>query len=238
MAVAEFEAADSLLERARGGDSAALGELWQLYQPHLLRVARGCTGSDPEDLVSETWVGFMSALQSGHGPTCGAATWAYLKTSARNAAAKESRRRGRMTAMPEEDIQAAMVPMPNPADLTDRDAIRVAQAALPRETRELLHMVVEEGLAHKEIAAKLSIKVGTVNSQVQRAYDALIREYLAQEINAPATELCRAIHAKLPGYIRGKVRAGVREGIDSHRAECRVCDKTARHLVAINRHLR
>ena len=51
----------------------------------------------------------------------------------------------------------------------DRDAVRSALAALPDDCREILALRESAGLSYDEIAAALSLEVGTVKSRLNRA---------------------------------------------------------------------
>lgn len=51
----------------------------------------------------------------------------------------------------------------------DRDAVRTALAALPDDCREILALRESAGLSYDEIAAALSLEVGTVKSRLNRA---------------------------------------------------------------------
>ena len=51
----------------------------------------------------------------------------------------------------------------------DRDAVRTALAALPDDCREILALRESAGLSYDEIAAALSLEVGTVKSRLTRA---------------------------------------------------------------------
>ncbi|WP_310474786.1 sigma factor-like helix-turn-helix DNA-binding protein [Sandarakinorhabdus sp.] len=59
------------------------------------------------------------------------------------------------------------------------DRVRAAVAALPAEQRQLVALVLVEGLAYREAAEVLNIPIGTVMSRVARARAALVGQ-LAQ----------------------------------------------------------
>lgn len=76
------------------------------------------------------------------------------------------------------------------ASAAERDEVRhIAKVAsrLTREHREILELVVWQGLSHQKVADALSLPIGTVRSRTSRARAALTR-FLTEE--APEAEAC------------------------------------------------
>lgn len=53
-----------ILRRAKRGEAAAIGDLWRMFNPKLLRYLRVVVPSECEDVASETWIGLAKALPS------------------------------------------------------------------------------------------------------------------------------------------------------------------------------
>jgi RNA polymerase sigma-70 factor, ECF subfamily len=133
--------------------------------------------SEAEDLVQET---MMQALQSFHRFQPGTNCRAWLATILHHV--RSNRRRARFRAPfvddPDDRIgqTVAFVP-PVPEELTDEE-ILAALARLPPQFQEVIVLCDVQELSYKEIAAVLSIPVGTVMSRLHRGR-ALLRSELA-----------------------------------------------------------
>jgi RNA polymerase sigma-70 factor, ECF subfamily len=157
-------------------------EFERLAMPHtrsLLRVARRLTPDreTAEDLVQET---MLSAWRGFHQFRAGSNERAWLFRILVNAAHARGRK---LRAMPAVDsIASHDVPAPAafPENAAMFAAAEVAQAfdELPVEHREVLLLGVVEGFTCREMAAILSIPIGTVMSRMSRARQAL-RDQLA-----------------------------------------------------------
>jgi RNA polymerase sigma-70 factor (ECF subfamily) len=74
-------------------------------------------------------------------------------------------------------IDAVAEPADNAADPTDQlyiDQVNAEIAKLPRAQRDVLLLVVGEGLSYKDVAEALGIPIGTVMSRLSRARHELI----------------------------------------------------------------
>ena len=164
-----------------GNEQAA--ELFrQIVVPHLadaLALARWLTGSlhDAEDVVQEASIRAFSAIGSyeGRGPR------PWLLSIVRNTCftwlAKNRPQEivlvGSAAEMDGPELGLHEDPGPDPeAELirkADAAAVEAAIAALPQPYREVLVLHDVNGLSYKEIAAMLSIPMGTVMSRLSRA---------------------------------------------------------------------
>jgi RNA polymerase sigma-70 factor (ECF subfamily) len=156
-----------VLERAAGGDPAALAELYGRYGEAVHRLAYRLTGSaaDAEDVLQDVFVGLPEALRSygGRGSLEG---W-IRRVAARTALMRmrgERRRR-----------EVALDPLPEPAARSDpgaaveRAAIQRALAALPDGLRAVFVLREVEGYSHAEIGELLGIRAGTSEVRLFRA---------------------------------------------------------------------
>lgn len=154
----------------------------QIVVPHLpdaLALARWLTGSvhDAEDVVQEASIRAFKAIESyeGRGPR------PWLLSIVRNTCftwlaknrPKEIVLAGTSVEMDETEIGLQEDPRLDPeADLirkADMAAIESAVGVLPRIYREVLILHDINDLSYKEIAAMLSIPIGTVMSRLSRA---------------------------------------------------------------------
>lgn len=162
----------ALVERAKGGDAQAFGELVVKYQHRAVNFARAMLGNaaDAEDVAQEAFVRAYRGLRTFRGASA-FRTWFYqiVANVARTEGGRAGRRReqqasdedariGERRASPENLEQAAI----------DRDRIDRALAALPPELREAVVLRDVEGLDYREIAAALDVPIGTVESRIFR----------------------------------------------------------------------
>jgi RNA polymerase sigma-70 factor (ECF subfamily) len=135
--------------------------------PRLRRFARVLTrAADPaDDLVQET---VLRALAGRHGFAAGGNLRAWLFVILRNARNAELRRARLFTPGPEtEGVSGGQ---------EERQHMRDVAAAflrLPATQREVLWLVVIEGLDYAEAARILDIPIGTVRSRLSRAREML-----------------------------------------------------------------
>jgi RNA polymerase sigma-70 factor (ECF subfamily) len=133
---------------------------------------------DAQDVVQES---FLRAVRyGGQRPTESARAW--LLQIVRNTC-HTWLARNRTKVAPAEALDEAAAPESAAPDLTaerrqDAAAVRGAIALLPDEFREVIVLREIEGLAYKEIAAIVSVPVGTVMSRLSRARERL-KELLA-----------------------------------------------------------
>jgi RNA polymerase sigma-70 factor (ECF subfamily) len=132
--------------------------------------------AEAEDLVQET---MMQALQSFHRFQPGTNCRAWLATILHHVRSNRRRSRSRAPLVDDPDDRIGQtVPFvpPVPQELTDED-ILAALARLPPRFQEVIVLCDVQELTYKEIAAALSIPVGTVMSRLHRGR-ALLRSEL------------------------------------------------------------
>ena len=164
-----------LIQRARDGDSAALGELVRRYQDRLYnsmcKLLRDAT--EAEDVVQETWVLTVRKLHTFQGKS---KFYTWLYRIARNVSATRRRRKRNVGSIDRAADEAPLqLPSNDPApDERMRRSERVQQLyqALDRlsdEHREILVLREIDGLDYEEIAEVLGLPIGTVRSRLHRA---------------------------------------------------------------------
>jgi len=170
--VAEAE----LIERARRGDRAAMGELYKAHASRVYSVVRRLVGSDDlaDDVAQDAWIRAFEKLHLFRGD---AAFGTWLHRLAINAAYNRMRRRGRRS---EVESQAEFGPQTTRVDelVLNQQVLTQALDRLPEGYRRILVLHDVEGMTHEEIGEMLGISGGTSKSQLHKAR-ARMRELIA-----------------------------------------------------------
>jgi RNA polymerase sigma-70 factor, ECF subfamily len=187
------------LDRARGGDSAALGELFQAYRPYIRVIARaareGCAPArlDDSDLIQDTLLLAHRAFGRFRGTTVAEfAGWlrqltlrtvghtvrAHLGTGKRDAALEQ----------PLADFDALAVPdgsSPDGRAAQHERAAKIAAAIeqLPEEMQQVVLGRLLDGLPYSALAARLDKSEGALRVVYTRALRRL-REILGESASA------------------------------------------------------
>ena len=168
---------DECVTRAQRGDGAAFSELVARYQDRIYRFLTRLTRSqdDAMELTQETFLSAYQALERWR-PDARFTTWLFR--IARNHAFDWLRRSKRVEFVPldEEEHADFAAPTPDAALETVQRyrKLETALARLPAEHREILLLREIEGLSYEDIAAVLTLNLGTVKSRIARARAALI----------------------------------------------------------------
>ncbi len=152
-----------LVLRAQSGDSGAMTQLVEQWQPRLWTLARLLSDDDEEawDVTQETWLAVVRDLHRMNDPT---RFRPWVLRILRNKAADKVRRRqrGRSIALDRAAEPAVEVS-------TDAADVRSLMSALPEQDRELLARHYFEGVEYPELAAMLDVPVGTLKSRLHAA---------------------------------------------------------------------
>jgi len=178
------------------GAGRAAEQEWSTFErevlPHVDRLFRLAmwlerNRSEAEDLVQET---MMQALQSFHRFQPGTNCRAWLATILHHVRSNRRRARNRAPFVDDPDDRigqtVAFVP-PVAEELTDEE-ILAALARLPLPFQEVIVLCDVQELSYKEIAAVLSIPVGTVMSRLHRGR-ALLRSELSGVARRPTATI-------------------------------------------------
>lgn len=174
---------DRTIERARDGDSAAVGELYEQHASRVYAIVRRVCGDaqQAEDLAHEAWVRVFTALPTFRGDSR-FSTW--LHRIAVNVALSDRRLRKRR---PEAPLEESMLGSAGGERPMLRMRLEAAIDQLPPGMREVLVLHDVEGYKHREIAEMLGIAPGTCKSQLFKAR-ARMRELLEPEAQRAAGE--------------------------------------------------
>ena len=169
----------NLIQAARNGDQAAIGELVQQYQKRVFALAvRMCpTPELAEEAAQEAFLAAWQGLPFFRGDSA-FATWLYRLT--RNVCIDFLRAQKRRQTVPlhlNDDEGETELPLPDTAEGPEeravagerRRALAQAMQALSPEHREILTLRVIEDLPYEQIAQILGVRTGTVKSRLARA---------------------------------------------------------------------
>lgn len=164
-----------LVRRARGGDTAAFGELARRHQDAIYRLAARMVGPDAAEDVAQAaflraWVGLERfAGEAAFG------TWLYR--IATNLCLDQVRRAARFRPLPPDEAATILADDGDPAETVvaaaegeeRRAALARALDALPHEDRLLLALRAGEGLSYEAIGEILALNPRTVGTRLYRA---------------------------------------------------------------------
>ncbi|MBN2227379.1 MAG: sigma-70 family RNA polymerase sigma factor [candidate division Zixibacteria bacterium] len=176
----------ALIRAAKTGDKKAYGKLVLKYQKRLFRFVFLLLGRKDatEDAVQEALVKAYLALDSFEEDK---PFYPWLSTIARNLALNQIRKSDRERPASEIEHDLSDIPGENPGpldELVSRENDRrltSAIASLSEAYRTVFVMRMVEKMSYEEIAEKLGISVGTVDSRLFRARQKLV-EMLREQL--------------------------------------------------------
>ena len=156
----------------RGRDSAALGEVFDLAAPEVLRIANYLVrGADvAEDLVQQT---FLGVIEGADRFDDGRAVMPWMLGILANQVRAHKRREARSPDVDRIGVRTQDDPARVAADREVESTVRSAIDGIDEPYRSILRLNLDEGLAPKEIAQSLDRPQGTVRSQLHRGLDML-----------------------------------------------------------------
>ncbi|MBS0242635.1 MAG: sigma-70 family RNA polymerase sigma factor [Proteobacteria bacterium] len=168
---------DLLSRIATDRSEEAFRELFQEYGPRIrnFMLRQGADADLADELTQETLVTVWRKAGLYAADKGGATTWIY--TIARNLRTDHIRRRRPWQELTEEH-SATIASDDVPADEAVGEAQRQSRVqavlkSLPPEQVEVVTLAFVEGLAHGDIAERLSLPLGTVKSRIRLAYQKL-----------------------------------------------------------------
>jgi RNA polymerase sigma factor (sigma-70 family) len=175
-----WEAAATLFERWRAGESDALDELVRLLSPMLWQVVRasGLDASTSEDVVQTTWLALVRSGESIDQPR---AVAGWLCTAARRESWRVSKQSTRQLPVEEDAIARKLPDEPAPESrvVLDDDNARLwgCLQKLSERCQRLLRIVAAEARPdYTSIATELGMPVGSIGPTRGRCLDKLRRE--------------------------------------------------------------
>lgn len=166
----------ALGERAKAGERGAERTLLAALGPPMLKAVRGVLGvrsAEVEDVLQESFVGFLSALPRFRGEC----TTMHFACRVAVLTAMNARRRQHPVPLPDPDGVLVQDGTPSPAEVIDQERLRrilrELVGELPSAQAEVLAEHVILGYTTEETAGILGIPVNTVRSRLRRALSAL-----------------------------------------------------------------
>ncbi len=162
----------ALMERLQGGDTRALGQIYDRYSKLVYSLALRVLGDrqEAEDLTQEI---FLKLYRQGkYNPQRGSLP-SYLATLTRSRAIDRLRSRSNRQQILNRWRQDMVKPVPNlPGDQMllqhRRERVRFALSQLSDIQRQVLELSYYEGLSQAEIAKQLEKPLGSVKSWARR----------------------------------------------------------------------
>lgn len=182
-AIANDEA--ELIGRLAAGDrSEPLQRLFDLYGGPLFGYGKRLLGDTgmAEELVQDTFVRLWRGAARFDPERGSARTWIYA--IARNSAIDLQRRRSARP-LSHGDSEGELLGSEEPHEqIVDRLEIRAALETIGEKHREVLRLCYDEGLSQAQIAARLSIPIGTVKTRTYHGLRAMRQELESRGFDA------------------------------------------------------
>lgn len=161
----------ALLARARGGEAAALEQLFRWFERPVFTLALRICGDrhEADDVLQDTMLKVFSSLDRFRGDG-GSPFWGWLRQVAVNEALMRLRRSRRLEHEDGDDAVDALAEdlAPPPPAAADAALLQRALAQLPDATRSVLWLYHAEGYTHQEIAEAMQRSVSFSKSQLAR----------------------------------------------------------------------
>lgn len=174
---------DSVIQRARGHDAEALGEIYRRYVRRVFGLCRYMLGSreSAEDVTSEVFLKLQRSIESYDGTTP-FLPWLLRVASNQCIDGLRRRRRGRQVIVEVEDVTAVDAPSADLSPLAavmskeEKTEVRDAIAQLPDNYRVPLVLRYYSEMSYDEIAQQLELPRNSVAVLIFRAKQELRRK--------------------------------------------------------------
>jgi RNA polymerase sigma-70 factor, ECF subfamily len=163
-----------LAERIRSGDTAALGDLYELYAATALAVAQRVVGKreEAEDVVHDAFVAVWRKIDRFDAQRGSLRGW--LMTVVRNRAIDRVRARRTTVDVDDADERSLLRTGPNPTweealQRASASDLRASIASLPEEQRRAVELAYFEGYTYREVAEVTGVTPGTASGRMRLA---------------------------------------------------------------------
>ncbi len=171
-----------LLNQARAFDKEALGLIHDRYYQSIYRYIsfRVADSQTAEDLASEVFTRFLSAIKDRHAPPNTIRGWLF--GAAQNVVKEQYRKQRQMnwTELDESIPGGGRTPEQRLDERQDKQALREALAELTPEQQNVLALRFGYGMPIKEVAETVNKSEGSVKMLQVRAISALTRRMTGQ----------------------------------------------------------
>lgn len=169
----------ALLQRARTGDEAAWGELYDSLAPQLLGYLRSRGAVDAEEVLGDVFLHVARGIDGFSGDCGGFRSWVFVIATSR--LHDERRRLRRKPTHPLEPEAEEQVCAPVDVELEVEQAVVAGEvqallACLTPDQRAVVELRVFAGLTSQEVATTVGKPVGAVKALYRRGLGALRRE--------------------------------------------------------------
>lgn len=217
----------ALLQRLRGGEDAAFGELFELHAAAVRRLAQSLAAdrSEAEDITAETFFRVLQALRRGAGPRD--YVRAYLLTVARRVSWEWHGARRDVPVSDDELNFRAGVGGDTHQRTAEHTLITTAFTSLPERWRTVLWQTEVEGEQPSMVATHFGLSANATAALARRARQGLRAAYLQAHLSVNrGPDSCRAVVEKLGGFTAGSVTGAEAERIKAHLLGCPSCRAT------------
>jgi RNA polymerase sigma factor (sigma-70 family) len=212
-----------LLDRVRAGDTRAFGLLWVRHAGPALSVARGFTGLDADDIVSEAFKRLLVSLRGGKGPR--GAFRPYLITTVRNVGRSLYKKD-----VPRRDADFDLIIDVDAID-GERAAVRdqhhraaeEAFRSLPPRWQEALWYSEVDGLPPREMSGQLGLSSNAISALLVRAKRGFRDAWVNAQLARANSDECRAAIADIGAYTRDGLAPRATRKLEAHVATCAAC---------------
>lgn len=215
-----------LVEKAKAGDSAAYGELFNQYQSKIYNFAYSLMGSseDAKDTAQQAFIKVYKAL-----PRLEEISFsAYLHRTARNVAFDELKARKRVAGdAPMEQVEKPAIHAdPQRATLLGEQQkdVRTVAAGLPERMRTALTLRELQEMSYNEIAQVLEIPKSSVGVLLMQARIKFKEAFSVSQVTAKElSRECEAMLPRLSAYLDNELGPEEVEKVKAHLAGCPLC---------------
>ena len=168
------ELLDLLSQITRDRSEDAFRKLFEQFGPRVrsYMLRQGADAATAEELAQETLLTVWRKVALYSAEKGAPSTWIF--TIARNLRIDKLRREARWQELTDEQAEAIPSDDAGPDEqVSDRQRqvrVQAVLADLPPDQREVVVLAFIDGLSHSEIAARLSLPLGTVKSRMRLAY--------------------------------------------------------------------
>ena len=167
MAAGHLIAEDEVIDRARRTDRDALGELWRIYHPQLLRFLRTKRADAVDDVASQVWIDVGRAIGGFTGGGREFQRWIF--TIAHRRSVDEGRRSARRRETPIDPLDHETVnPGKESSPGAELDAAVQMMATLPPKMAEAVMLRIVYELSVDETAEVMSTTAANVRVLTHR----------------------------------------------------------------------
>lgn len=182
---------DALLERARTGDEAAWGELYDSLAPQLLGYLRARGAADAEEVLGDVLLHVARGIDGFTGDSSGFRSWVFVIATSR--LQDERRRLRRKPTSPLEPATEERLSAPVDIELEVEQAavaeeVQALLCCLTADQRAVVELRVFGGLTSQEVADTVGKPLGAVKSLYRRGLGALRRQLEAPVPSTGAAE--------------------------------------------------